>query len=620
MSADHSEDGVLRVFTPQEVISAQDSEDYEIVLALVDEVTGLLCPLGPTATGYAFAGSRTTVRGLSVSYSSYRCSYVPIDSDSYNEGDVMVGPISVFTAAPDVYSRFSVAESGPLPSVYPDYAFLGGLKPLGPEVVGLYHQFCNELFYSADDAGHGDRSEESGNDEGPAGLQPLSTGKKPGAAAGKLLGAFPKGTPTGKKRAKAQVKGSQATVEVEASPIFTPLEAVVDRLSLRLDDLDARLSQGLTGGLPPRATYTRGAPLTAGKSSLGGPARDFRGPPGTWTPGASSSFEPPPRHPSDDGYGAAASSSAGAAVRARERVAEALRSHGLDRPPVGQTFSASRERKTPGFSLPADLVERASAGGEDATHALRLLELDVLTRLADQGRSQSQSRNDDMLSFDEVLGTDADGGALRGLQGSGNMERVLGSVRRNPERWCQAFDDSICRACYSDVTGLPWSLFSYMKERVQFEQWQGDLQRCAHLVASLHAIHRRGPQSHWELGAAIDTAFKSIEQAARDGSDWTLAWTWVDLPDPRPRSRYTRGLAHPAQYAAGLSYLKEVNTLQSHREALIQPRRPRKDPGGKGDHKGGATGDQQQTDNNAGDGADDAAPGQPKGRRRRGNK
>ena len=95
-----------------------------------------------------------------------------------------------------------------------------------------------------------------------------------------------------------------------------------------------------------------------------------------------------------------------------------------------------------------------------------------------------------------------------------------------------------------------------------------DLERSLHLLAGLHACHLKGPEYHDELGAKIRQAFKATEQAVRDNGDWTLAWTWVDAPNPRP-TKFERGLAHPAEFSAGISYLRELQTLDTYHQGIL---------------------------------------------------
>ena len=110
-------------------------------------------------------------------------------------------------------------------------------------------------------------------------------------------------------------------------------------------------------------------------------------------------------------------------------------------------------------------------------------------------------------------------------------------------------------------------------------QDQEDLLCMLHVLSMMHAVHRQGPEHYWELGALISQAYKAAEQAAKD-RDWTLGWLWTGLPDPRPNRRLGRGLAHPSEHSAGLAHLRELQTLEQHRQLLA----------GKGDGKGGGGG------------------------------
>ena len=48
-----------------------------------------------------------------------------------------------------------------------------------------------------------------------------------------------------------------------------------------------------------------------------------------------------------------------------------------------------------------------------------------------------------------------------------------------------------------------------------------------------------------------------------------MAWLYTNLPDPRPSGKFTRGLAHPAEFAANVSYLRELQTLESYHNAQL---------------------------------------------------
>ena len=129
------------------------------------------------------------------------------------------------------------------------------------------------------------------------------------------------------------------------------------------------------------------------------------------------------------------------------------------------------------------------------------------------------------------------------------------SIRINPTRWCDSFDIEVRRNLWADVTGGPWSLHEYVLRRMPFTARQEDLERTAHILAALHSTHMRGPEAHALLGAQIRQAFKAVEQAARDGADWTLPWLWVGQPDPRP-GRFSRSFTDAAEYSAGIGHLR----------------------------------------------------------------
>ena len=169
---------------------------------------------------------------------------------------------------------------------------------------------------------------------------------------------------------------------------------------------------------------------------------------------------------------------------------------------------------------------------------------------------------------------------MRSSRGADGLRRVRAAIQRNPGRWNDAFDDEVQRSLWTHVTGAPWSLYDYTLRRLQFHRHQEDLERLCHILSGLHACHRMGPSHHDELGAKIRQAYKAAEQAARDNGDWTLAWTWLDCPNPRPH-RYERGLVHPAEYSAGISYLRELQTLEGYHAGL------RTGQGDNGGRKGG---------------------------------
>ena len=237
---------------------------------------------------------------------------------------------------------------------------------------------------------------------------------------------------------------------------------------------------------------------------------------------------------------------------------------------------------------------------------MRLLELQALERMC-AGRQGSAREPDDfqgmldsLISGDVGQGDDGEVG-LRQPKGTMSMQKVLKLIERFPGAWTKEFDDQLKKKLWSDTTGQPYSLLDYVFKRMRFGNDQGDLERVAHMLCMMYGIYKRGPDHHDALGAFIIQCFKATEQATKD-KDWTLAWQWTGLEDPRPR-RFTRGLAHPAEFAASVAYLREMQTLQTHLDAARKGR-------GRGKGKDGEGGQDDSA-------ADGGAPGGGKGRRRK---
>ena len=135
--------------------------------------------------------------------------------------------------------------------------------------------------------------------------------------------------------------------------------------------------------------------------------------------------------------------------------------------------------------------------------------------------------------------------------------RVAASQARDPQRWCAVFDQEVQCELFTNVTGSPWSLLEYVLRRLRFRPEDSDLEHVLHMFCALHVAHREGPSARWKEGMLIGQFFKATEQRLRD-RDWLLAWTMTGLPEPRPRQQFQRGLAHPAEYAAGIARVQEM--------------------------------------------------------------
>ena len=58
-------------------------------------------------------------------------------------------------------------------------------------------------------------------------------------------------------------------------------------------------------------------------------------------------------------------------------------------------------------------------------------------------------------------------------------------------------------------------------------------------------------------------SMKGLEQAAYDKGSWKTGWLLTGLPDPRPGRRPAQGLAHPAEFAASVSRVREIASLET---------------------------------------------------------
>ena len=218
--------------------------------------------------------------------------------------------------------------------------------------------------------------------------------------------------------------------------------------------------------------------------------------------------------------------------------------------------------------MPRELLEHALHGGSGNADALRVMELQLLQNLVAQtSRGRGQADEDDLFNMTmPALEGAPDGAGGSAARGTSGMLRIRRSIAANPKRWVDHFNASIQEELGTDVTGMPWSLEEYTRRRLRFTQDQESEEKFAAIVHRMHALHLAGPDKWWELGALICQSYKSLEQVVRD-RDWTLAWMWTGIQDPRPRGPLQRGLAHPLEHAAGLAHLKEMHTLHTQRAA-----------------------------------------------------
>ena len=300
----------------------------------------------------------------------------------------------------------------------------------------------------------------------------------------------------------------------------------------------------------------------------------------------------------------------GAAAAARNQAAEVLKKFGEQTamPPEPGPI----QKATDASKVSAELIDVAKGSGPQAEKATQLLQLEALQKILE--RSEKGSSNDSS-DLDALVGLDSaldEAGNLALPRGSQSIERIADSMRKYPGRWNKALDLRIYQALGSHISGGAWSLWQYTRDRIRIAQDQEDDEKYLYMFSALHALHRQGPDSHEALGSLINQCYKATEQKVKD-REWTMAWLWTGLPDPRPSGRFERGLGHPSEYAANLSYMRELNTLREHADRMNQEggqRAPRKPPWWERRKKND---DKKNDDDTKGDGEDAGGQG-PKGR------
>ena len=262
--------------------------------------------------------------------------------------------------------------------------------------------------------------------------------------------------------------------------------------------------------------------------------------------------------PGEAAAGPAATAALGSAMN---EARAALGASVADRAPPEGTPRNNPER--PGDTALREMVQR---GGASADRALQVAMLDALERISGRsGRTAGSPASDD-VTLDDLLfgggGGDLDG-ALRGLQsrGAGSLLRLGQAITREPEKWIEHCNLAAEKALGADVTGQPWSMEAYGRQVLKFGRLV-EHERMWCLLASLHTLHRRGPSAFSLMGAKIGQYLKAVETSVACGGNWEMAWLYTDLPEPRPRGRPGRGLAHPTEFAAGVSYLREMRALE----------------------------------------------------------
>eukprot|EP00971_Amphidinium_carterae_P088886 1759175-Amphidinium_carterae.1 len=222
-------------------------------------------------------------------------------------------------------------------------------------------------------------------------------------------------------------------------------------------------------------------------------------------------------------------------------------------------------------SQPLETILRGAPDQQAVNVAL----IEALDRI---GRTKKGGEDDE--TFDEILNNgeaDIESLKLTGARGAAAMAKIARSVERDPERWIQHLDLQAFRACGSEETGLPWSMALYGERHIRFGRLETH-ERTWHMLSALHSLSRTG---QWTLlSARLGQYLKAVEQSVSCGGSWGLAWPLTGLAPLRGGGQ---GLAHHAEYAAGIAYLKDMSALSEamkKSEGAAPSGAPASSPGG----------------------------------------
>eukprot|EP00971_Amphidinium_carterae_P122873 2432217-Amphidinium_carterae.1 len=257
-------------------------------------------------------------------------------------------------------------------------------------------------------------------------------------------------------------------------------------------------------------------------------------------------LEPPP--------GASCSSTPYLDAMAEARRLLALPDAATQPPQVQTHHRGARERQ-----VDMDIRAAVMRGGPDCQTAVNLALVEALERLSGRG---SGGEIDD--GFAEFLGggdgVPSDG--ERKTRGAEQLVKLARSIEQSPEKFSAQLDIAAAKACGALHTNLPWTMELYAERNIKFGKLEGH-ERIFSMLAHLHGLARSG--QHALLAARIGQFLKSTELAVQCGGAWKLAWLLTGLPEVRSQSASMlgRGLGMPAEYAATVSYLKDLHTLET---------------------------------------------------------
>eukprot|EP00971_Amphidinium_carterae_P209106 4148420-Amphidinium_carterae.1 len=239
---------------------------------------------------------------------------------------------------------------------------------------------------------------------------------------------------------------------------------------------------------------------------------------------------------------------------------------------LGSHHRGARERQS-------DLDVRAAVmrGGEDAQTAVNLALVEALERISGKGgNADSEDVFADLLGGSDGPPSDGD----RRTRGSEQLLKLARAIERSPEKFAAQLDIAAARACGALHTNLPWTMELYAERNIRFGRLEGH-ERVFAMLAHLHGLARSG--QHALLAAKVGQFLKATELSVQCGGAWKLAWVLTGLPEVRSQSASMlgRGLGMPSEYAAIVSYLKDMATLET---AILKTDEGQGGRGGHGDH------------------------------------
>eukprot|EP00971_Amphidinium_carterae_P301918 5998509-Amphidinium_carterae.2 len=199
-------------------------------------------------------------------------------------------------------------------------------------------------------------------------------------------------------------------------------------------------------------------------------------------------------------------------------------------------------------------------GGADSQTAVNLALVEALERLS--GRGSGAESSDDI--FADLLGS-GDGQPAEGdrkARGAEQLVKLARAIEQSPEKFIAQLDVAAAKACGAFHTGLPWTMELYAERNIKFGRLEGH-ERVFAMLAHLHGLARSGQFAL--MSARVGQFLKATELAVQCGGSWKLAWVLTGLQEVRSQSANMlgRGLGMPTEYSATVSYLKDMQTLET---------------------------------------------------------